>query len=103
MQRLLIGVAALAAVAALFAGLSLRAQTGAQAPAAGAVALPLGASLNRLPPPVALRGPRGSRTSLRSLRGRWVALAPTLTSCHEVCPIATGALMRLRTLMRRMG
>lgn len=103
MQRLLIGVAAIAAAVALFAGLALRGQTGARLPAARAVALPLGASQNRLPPPVALRGPRGNHTSLAGLRGRWVALAPTLTSCHEVCPITTGALLRLRTLMRRMG
>ncbi|HET7574567.1 MAG TPA: SCO family protein [Solirubrobacterales bacterium] len=103
MQRWLIAAAALAAATALVAALAIRAQVGAGPLQASATLLPAGTAVSRLPPPVALRDAGGARVSLRDLRGRWLALAPTLTSCHEVCPITTGALLRLRALMRRMG
>lgn len=103
MQRWLIGVAALAAAAVLIAALAIGAQTDTGTQVAGTADLPLGTAIDRRPPPVTLEDAKGGSASLRALRGRWVALAPTLTSCHEVCPITTGSLLQLQTLMRRMG
>jgi len=105
MQRRLIAAAATAAGVAVLAILvAIRLQDrSATESAAAPPPLPVGVAVNRLPPPVRLRGADGSPTSLRALRGRWVALAPTLTRCEEVCPITTGALLQLRRLLRRAG
>ena len=46
---------------------------------------------------------QGQRTSLEAFHGRWVVLAPSLTLCHEVCPLMTGALMRLQDELRLDG
>ncbi|MBV9798307.1 MAG: SCO family protein [Solirubrobacterales bacterium] len=35
--------------------------------------------------------------------GKWVVLAPSLTLCHEVCPMTTGALMELTAQLRQAG
>src|SRR5689334_679642 len=103
MNRALLRTAVLAAVA--FAGLSIALRT--QAPrttaAIGREALPLGTSLNRRIPPARLRDAGGRDVSLKALRGRWVVLAPTMTLCHEVCPITTGALLALRSRLRAGG
>lgn len=104
MQRWLTGTAIVAALAVAAILVAIRSQGGTGTQAAGASApLPVGVGVNRLPPPVRLIGADGRPASLRALRGHWVALAPTLTRCEEVCPITTGALLRLRALMRRMG
>ena len=39
----------------------------------------------------------GKPFSLTQWRGKWVILAPSMTLCHEVCPMTTGALMELST------
>lgn len=104
MQRWLTGTAILAGVAVAAILVGIRLQDGTATRAAGASRqLPVGVRVDRAPPPVRLLGADGRPTSLADLRGRWVALAPTLTRCEEVCPITTGALLRLRTVMRRMG
>lgn len=54
-------------------------------------------------PLVHLIDARGRPTTLRSFRGRWVVLAPSMTLCHEVCPLTTAGLMRLERLMRAAG
>lgn len=41
--------------------------------------------------------------SLRALRGKVVVLAPSLTLCHEVCPMTTQALMRMRSSFAARG
>jgi len=46
---------------------------------------------------------RGGRTSLAAFRGRYVVLAPSLTLCHEVCPLTTGALTRLQAELGARG
>lgn len=65
--------------------------------------LGLGVPVDRRPPTVRLLDDRGRPTTLRSFRGRWVVLAPSMTLCHEVCPLTTAALMRLRRLMAAAG
>jgi protein SCO1/2 len=100
---LVVALAALAVievcVAALTAGSSgAPERAGAPAPALAAgtaLAKPLG----RLP----LVDEQGRHTSLAAFRGRYVVLAPSLTLCHEVCPLTTGALMELQARLRTMG
>jgi len=45
----------------------------------------------------------GHATSLAAFRGKWVVLAPSLTLCHEVCPLTTGALGQLQRDVRSRG
>ena len=46
-------------------------------------------------PSVRLIDEHGKPFSLSMWRGKWVILAPSMTLCHEVCPLTTGALMEL--------
>ena len=46
-------------------------------------------------PSVPLADEQGKPFSLSQWRGKWVILAPSMTLCHEVCPLTTGALMEL--------
>jgi cytochrome oxidase Cu insertion factor (SCO1/SenC/PrrC family)/thiol-disulfide isomerase/thioredoxin len=70
-------------------------RSAAAPPAAAALDEPLG----RLP----LLDAHGHRTSLAAFRGRYVVLAPSLTLCHEVCPLTTAALTELRSELARRG
>jgi len=45
---------------------------------------------------LALVDDHGRRTSLEAFRGRYVVLAPMLTTCREVCPLTMGALAAIR-------
>lgn len=45
----------------------------------------------------------GKPTSLHALRGKWLIFAPSMTLCHEVCPMTTGALESLGRLVREAG
>jgi len=65
--------------------------------------LGIGVPVDRRPPAVHLLDARGRPTTLRSFRGRWVVVAPSITLCHEVCPLTTAALLRLRRLMAAAG
>lgn len=62
-----------------------------------------GVALDRAVPDVGLLDEHGRTTSLRAFRGRVVVLAPSLTFCHEVCPITSGALEQIRYDARRAG
>ncbi|HET8673329.1 MAG TPA: SCO family protein [Thermoleophilaceae bacterium] len=64
---------------------------------------PLGTALDRPVPNLALIDDRGHRTSLAAYRGRYLVLAPSLTLCHEVCPMTTAALDNLQSTFRRDG
>ena len=64
---------------------------------------PLGTPVERRVPPLRLVGSDGRPTSLAAYRGRWLVIAPSLTLCHEVCPLTTGALTELRHKLRRSG
>lgn len=45
----------------------------------------------------------GQRVSLATLRGKVVVIYPFLTACHEVCPMTTGAFIRMSEAIRRAG
>jgi protein SCO1/2 len=45
----------------------------------------------------------GHAVSLQTWRGKWVVLAPSLTLCHEVCPMTTSALTALTQRLARAG
>jgi cytochrome oxidase Cu insertion factor (SCO1/SenC/PrrC family)/thiol-disulfide isomerase/thioredoxin len=109
-----VGLVVAAVAGVVFVGLSiaLRVQlVGGGASTAVAPARPeparqdlgLGVPVDRRPPAVRLLDARGRPTSLRSFRGRWVVVAPSMTLCHEVCPLTTAALLRLRRLMAAAG
>lgn len=100
---LLAGAAALAAIA-----LSAGPGNGSgkpSPPAASARGSPAQAGwpFHRLVPAQRLTSATGGTMSLRSLRGRVVVLAPSLTLCHEVCPLTTGAFIAMRARLRRAG
>jgi protein SCO1 len=54
-------------------------------------------------PSVPLIDEQGKPFSLSQWRGKWVILAPSMTLCHEVCPLTTGALMELVNDVRLAG
>lgn len=58
---------------------------------------------DRRVPSLALVDDHGRPTSLATLRGKAVVLAPSLTLCHEVCPMTTGAFMRMRRTVAAVG
>jgi cytochrome oxidase Cu insertion factor (SCO1/SenC/PrrC family)/thiol-disulfide isomerase/thioredoxin len=103
MNRALLRAAAIAALAFVGISLALRIQAPSTTAAVGHPALPLGTPLDRRVPAVRLRDAGGGEASLQALRGDWVVLAPTMTLCHEVCPITTGALLELRSRLRSSG
>lgn len=82
------------AVAALTAG--------SPAPRASA-AVSGGTALDKPLADVPLLDEQGRDTSLAAFRGRYLVLAPSLTLCHEVCPLTTGALMQLQSELRARG
>jgi cytochrome oxidase Cu insertion factor (SCO1/SenC/PrrC family) len=45
----------------------------------------------------------GRPASSRSWRGKWVVLAPSMTLCHEVCPMTTEVLTQLAHEVRAAG
>jgi protein SCO1/2 len=97
-------VAMAAAVAADAAVTLHRAGSGA-ARADGGAGRPLatGIALDKALPRLALVDEHGRTVSLDALRGRYVVLAPTLTLCHEVCPLTTAALEGVATAVRARG
>ena len=101
---------AAAAVATLFAAVSVFAAIrhsghpngqGASVPAplAAGTALPR----PRTVPAMNLISAAGKPFSLRSWRGKWVILAPSMTLCHEVCPMTTGVLEEVEHRLRQVG
>jgi cytochrome oxidase Cu insertion factor (SCO1/SenC/PrrC family)/thiol-disulfide isomerase/thioredoxin len=52
-------------------------------------------------PNLQLIGADGRPTSLAAFRGKWLIFAPAMTLCHEVCPMTTGALMSLSSMLRK--
>lgn len=62
-----------------------------------------GWTFHRKLPPLVLTDAAGHAFALRSLRGKVVVLAPSLTLCHEICPMTTQALMLLRRALAARG
>jgi cytochrome c biogenesis protein CcmG/thiol:disulfide interchange protein DsbE len=99
---------AAAAMAALFAAVSVLAAIRHSSPSKNAsVPAPLAAGTAlprpRAVPTLHLTGSSGQPFSVRSWRGKWVILAPSMTLCHEVCPMTTGVLMEVENRLRQAG
>jgi cytochrome oxidase Cu insertion factor (SCO1/SenC/PrrC family) len=62
-----------------------------------------GIRLDRALPNVPLLDEHGHAVTLGDYRGKVVVLSPTLTLCHEVCPLTTGAFTVMREAVRRAG
>lgn len=54
-------------------------------------------------PSLQLIDSQGRPFSVTAWRGKWVILAPSMTLCHEVCPMTTGVLMQLVDRLRSAG
>jgi cytochrome c biogenesis protein CcmG/thiol:disulfide interchange protein DsbE len=54
-------------------------------------------------PSVQLIDEQGKPFSTTQWRGKWVVLAPSMTLCHEVCPMTTVALDQIRQAVDRQG
>jgi protein SCO1/2 len=76
---------------------------GASSPGSGAPAVGTALVPGRPAPAFDLIDEHGQSVTLQSFHGRWVVLAPSMTLCHEVCPITTGAFMQLTALLRLAG
>lgn len=96
------GVAAIAML--LLAVSALGMWHGAGKGGSSSASLALGTALEPRPsPPLELIDEHGTPTALSAFRGKWVVLAPSMTLCHEVCPITTGAFIALTTRLRQEG
>ena len=70
------------------------------APLAGGTELPRPRPI----PALTLTDERGRALSLRQAwKGRYVILAPSMTLCHEVCPMTTAVLMQVQSAVRKAG
>jgi protein SCO1 len=59
-----------------------------------------GWQFHRAVPAMRLTSAHGGAVSLRELRGKVIVLAPSLTLCHEICPLTTQA---FSTMERRLA
>jgi protein SCO1/2 len=99
MKRKLTVAAAVACTAALAVGL-----WAALADRHGAAASPAtGIRLDRVLRAVPLLDEHGRTITLADFRGKVLVLSPTLTLCHEVCPLTAGAFTVMRQAVRRAG
>jgi cytochrome c biogenesis protein CcmG/thiol:disulfide interchange protein DsbE len=110
MRRLrLIAIISGAVLVGLWCGLAVLANVSARRSREAAATIPaplaIGTELPRPRelPEVPLVSASGRSTSSRAWRGKWVVLAPSMTLCHEVCPVTTGVLMQLTGQMRAAG
>jgi protein SCO1/2 len=90
------GLAVLVLAGATAAFAYVRATRGSLPPITGDV-------LDRPVPAVPMLDQTGHPTTLADFRGKVVVLAPTLTLCSEVCPITSGAFIRMQRAVRRTG
>jgi cytochrome oxidase Cu insertion factor (SCO1/SenC/PrrC family) len=58
---------------------------------------------HRVVPASPLTTAQGVSLSLRALRGKVVVLAPSLTLCHEICPLTTQAFVAMQHELARQG
>lgn len=90
------GVVAVVVLAGVVVGLAVALAHGEKRPLTGV-------AFDWRVPDVPLRDEQGRSASLADFRGRVVVLAPSLTFCHEVCPITSGALEQVRYDVGRAG
>jgi cytochrome oxidase Cu insertion factor (SCO1/SenC/PrrC family) len=62
-----------------------------------------GWQFHRAVPAMRLTSARGAAVSLRELRGEVIVLAPSLTLCHEICPLTTQAFSAMERRLARDG
>jgi cytochrome c biogenesis protein CcmG, thiol:disulfide interchange protein DsbE len=98
------GVATLLAAVSVLAAIRhsnkpARQDASVPAPLAAGTALPR----PRMVPAMDLVSETGKPFSLRSWRGKWVILAPSMTLCHEVCPMTTGVLEEVEHRLHQVG
>ncbi len=96
---LLVALLALLSILARVHSSQSNAEATVPAPLATGTALPR----PRKVPSLQLEDEQGKAFSLQDWRGKWVVLAPSMTLCHEVCPMTTGALMELQSQVQRAG
>jgi len=94
---LLAAVSVLAAIRHSSSGTSKSASV--PAPLAAGTAL----SSPKKVPAMHLVSETGKPFSLGSWRGKWVILAPSMTLCHEVCPMTTGVLEEVEHHLHQAG
>jgi cytochrome c biogenesis protein CcmG/thiol:disulfide interchange protein DsbE len=103
----ILAIAGTVLVLALLVALSLIARLNIKQPASASVPAPLaiGTELQRPRPlpTVSLVDEQGRPFSLGAWHGKWVILAPSMTLCHEVCPMTTAVLTELADEVRRAG
>ena len=90
-------------VLSLLARLDIKRLPAASAEVPAPLAIGTELQVPRPVPSVPLIAANGKQSSLRAWRGKWVILAPSMTLCHEVCPLTTGALMELVNDVRLAG
>ena len=94
-------VLALLVALSLIARLGLKQSAGANVPAPLAIGTEL--QRPRPVPPVSLVDEQGKPFSLSQWHGKWVILAPSMTLCHEVCPMTTAVLTQMADDVRQAG
>jgi len=62
-----------------------------------------GTQLDQPVPDVALVNQHGDSVRLSDLRGKVVVIYPFLTACHELCPMTTGAFIRMSEAVKAAG
>ena len=100
-----VALLAVVIVLSILARVELKPSNVASASSNVPAALALGTELSRprLIPHLELIDERDRPLSLSAWRGKYVVLAPSMTLCHEVCPLTTGALIQLTTQLRQAG
>lgn len=93
----------LAIAAALGVAIAVGVTEGLAARHGGSVPKIAGTALSRPVPSMPLLDEQGHATTLAAYRGKVVVLSPTLTLCHEVCPLTTGAFLTMEQAVRRAG
>ncbi len=95
---------AVAIATLLLAVTALSVWPGAGSGDSSSASLAVGTALEPRPtPPLELIDEHGARIALSAFHGKWVVLAPSMTLCHEVCPITTAAFTSLTTSLRQAG
>jgi cytochrome oxidase Cu insertion factor (SCO1/SenC/PrrC family)/thiol-disulfide isomerase/thioredoxin len=93
-------VVVISVIAAVHHGEPGTAQASVPAPLAAGTALPRPKPI----PALTLTDRAGRPISLRrAWKGRYVILAPSMTLCHEVCPMTTAVLMQVQSEVRKAG
>jgi cytochrome oxidase Cu insertion factor (SCO1/SenC/PrrC family)/thiol-disulfide isomerase/thioredoxin len=90
-----VAVLALLVVLALLARLDIKRPPAASAQVPAPLAIGTELQRPRRVPSLTLTDEQGKPYSLSAWKGKWVVLAPSMTLCHEVCPMTTATLMEL--------